>query len=210
MKPKIKEFLGKKNSAVSKKLVLLFLTGTVFATANAQIQFGVKAGANLASLNGSGVTGAKTKLDFNAGILASIKVPGSFSIQPEVIYSGQGAKLTSFNGLEEKVNLGYINVPVLLKYHFPLGLFAETGPQFGFLLSAKSKIGSTSADYKSYVNSTDFSWAFGVGYMIPIVKLGVDARYNLGITDAAKNSSTTGSFKNNIFQVGVFYLFGGK
>ena len=209
MKPKINEFLGKKNSAVSKKLVLLFLAGTVFATTNAQIQFGVKAGANLASLSGKSFNDAKTKLDFNAGVLASIRV-NSFSIQPEVIYSGQGAKVTSFNGMEEKINMGYINVPVLLKYHFPLGLFAETGPQLGFLLSANSKIGSTSNDYKSYVNSTDFSWAFGVGYMIPIVKLGVDARYNLGISDAAKNSSVTGSFRNNIFQVGVFYLFGGK
>src|SRR6202011_1165071 len=111
-------------------------------------------------------------------VLASIKVPGSFSIQPEVNYSGQGAKFTSFNDAEETFNMGYINVPVLLKYHFPLGLFAETGPQLGFLLSAKSKIGSNSADFKSAVKSTDFSWAFGVGYMIPIVKLGVDARYN--------------------------------
>ena len=54
------------------------------------------------------------------------------------------------------------------------------------------------------MKSTDLAWAFGAGYVIPDVNLGVDVRYNLGLTKLADGSSS----KNGVFQVGVFYLFG--
>jgi hypothetical protein len=41
-------------------------------------------------------------------------------------------------------------------------LFAETGPQIGFLLSGKEKVdGNTFDDNES--QPIDFSWAFGIG-----------------------------------------------
>jgi hypothetical protein len=192
-----------------KKLVVLVLTTGVFFTASAQIQFGVKAGANFATLAGSGSEGATTKVDFHGGGFAHIPLANSFFLQPELVYSRQGAKATS-DGLVFNINQSYLNIPVLAKYQHSSGLYGETGPQLGFLLAANVKAGASSQDVKSSYKSTDFSWAFGVGYMIPSISAGIDARYNLGLSNIAAQEVSGYSVRNSVFQLGVFYLFGGK
>jgi Outer membrane protein beta-barrel domain len=193
-----------------KRTILVVLISASFMFASAQVQFGVKAGYNLANLTTSpSESGIKSKSDFSAGILASIPLFSSCFLQPEIMYSGQGA---SFSDSLANVNLnyGYLNVPVLFKYQHSSGLFAETGPQIGFLLSAKEKGNGQTVDTKADTQSTDFSWAFGVGYKIPKINLGLDARYNLGLTNLAKGSgSSNGTVKNSVFQFGLFYMFKG-
>src|SRR5215471_16611008 len=131
-----------------KKLVLLVLTAGLFMTASAQVQIGLKAGANFATLTGSDVQDAKMKVDFHGGAFASIGLFNSCFLQPELLYSGQGAKGT-VDGTDFTVSQTYLNVPVLFQYRHSSGLFAETGPQLGFLLAAKVKEGGLSEDVKS-------------------------------------------------------------
>jgi hypothetical protein len=200
-----------------KKAIVLAFSVIALSSAKAQIQFGVKAGVNLANLTLSNVTdntaSLKTNTDFNAGLLAYIPIAKSLVFQPEVVYSGQGSKLSypSDQTANGTLAYSYINVPLVVKYAHSSGLFAETGPQVGFLISAKAKADGQSTDIKSSVQSTDFSWAFGVGYKIPEVNLGIDVRYNLGLTNLNKDD-TNGKVKNSVFQIGLFYLFslGGK
>ncbi|MBS1597664.1 MAG: PorT family protein [Bacteroidetes bacterium] len=192
-----------------KKLILLALTGALLSTTQAQIKFGVKAGVNLATLTGD-ISNAKMLTGFNAGGLVEVNLGKMFAVQPEVLYSSQGAK-SSFEGQDFNMNLGYLNVPVLFKYKHPSGFFAATGPQIGFLLSAQEKAGSDHVDIKSSFKSTDFSWAFGVGYMLKPINVGVEARFNQGLSNIASNSDqqTTGTGHNQVIQVGLVYMFGG-
>ena len=198
-----------------KKIVFMFLAVSMAFAVRAQVQFGVKAGVNVSSLTLSGAASSglsvSSKTDFNAGLLASVPLFSSCFLQPEVVYSGQGAS-SDFAGVTVKLNYSYLNVPVLFKYKHETGLFAETGPQAGFLLSAKEKANGQSMDAKDGTNSVDFSWAFGLGYMIPKINLGIDARYNLGLTNLNKDNSggNDGTVKNSVFQFGLFYLLGGK
>jgi hypothetical protein len=191
-----------------KKLVFLVFTTGVFFTASAQIQFGVKAGANFATLTGTGSNGATTKVDFHGGGFAQIPLVNSFFLKPELVYSRQGAKATS-DGVVYNINQNYLNIPVLAKYQHSSGLYGETGPQLGFLLAANVSAGGSSQDVKSSYKSTDFSWAFGVGYKIPLINAGIDARYNLGLSNIAATQVSGYSVKNSVFQLGVFYVFGG-
>jgi hypothetical protein len=190
-----------------KRVLLVLIAAGSAMFASAQIQFGVKAAYNLSNLTISpseSVTGSKS--DFSAGIVASIPLIAGCSLQPEVLYSGQG---TSLNDSFEtgKINYGYLNVPVLFKFQSSHGLFAETGPQFGFLLSAKETGGDQSVDFKSQTQSTDFSWVFGLGYKLPL-GLGIDARYNLGLTNIAKGDALgNATAKNSVFQFGLFFMF---
>jgi len=193
-----------------KKLFLLALTAAAFTTTQAQIKFGVKAGLNLANLTTS-ESGAdfKTKTDFYGGALVQVAVGKMFAVQPEVVYSGQGAK-SSFDGTDVSYNLGYLNIPVLFRYNHPSGFFAATGPQMGFLLSGKGKAGSDHVDIKSNFKSTDFSWAFGIGYMIKPVNVGIEARFNQGLSNIAANTDQgSGTGHNQVFQIGLVYVFGG-
>jgi hypothetical protein len=194
-----------------KKLTLLILAGTFFATANAQFAFGIKAGANFSNVNGDGLNGSSTSslVGFNGGVFFKIPVAGHWAIQPELVYSGQGFKQTE-SGITGTQTENYINIPVLLKYRFPMGLFIETGPQVGFLMSANAKVQNVSEGDKSSFNSTDVAWAVGAGFHIPTTKLAVDVRYNIGLSNIANNnnnggSSSSGSVHNGVFQIGLMY-----
>ena len=171
-----------------------------------QVQFGVKAGLNLSTLyNPSDSDNPGYKTSFNAGVLASVPLFPGFYLQPEIMYSGQGYE-QSFSTESMHIETGYLNVPVLFKYQHEIGLFAETGPQIGFLLSANREVGSINTNIKDDFESTDFSWAFGLGYKFSSIGLGIDARYNLGLTNTAKDSQNE-TAKNSVFQLGLFYMF---
>lgn len=188
-----------------KKLILFFLCTATFAGVQAQAKFGLKAGVNVATLTGDDVEDVKAKLGFNVGGFAELPLADAFSLRPEVVFSGQGAKADGEG--DYKLNLGYLNVPVLAKWSSEGGFFAETGPQVGFLLSAKAKAGDLDMDMKDYYKSIDFAWAFGIGYQVAS-NIGINGRYNLGLANVA--DSDDGSVKNSVFQVGAFYTFGSK
>jgi len=194
-----------------KKVLLFAIMAATTGIASAQVKFGVKAGLNLSNVSVSPAeAGVSYKIapGFNAGFLANISLPGKFSLQPEVVYSGQGTKMTSPDG-NGNINLGYVNVPVLLKYKTAMGFFVEAGPQAGFLLSAKAKSAGVTTDIKDSFKSTEIAGVFGLGYMSPL-NIGVDARYNLGLSNLDKSSISTSTAKNGVIQIAVFYFFGGK
>ena len=184
-----------------KKVLLLLVFGSSAIFASAQTTFGLKAGANFANVTNE--TGAKMKVGINGGVQASIHLSSMFSFAPEAVYSSQGAK---FDG--GSVNLGYINVPLLLQYNNESGFFAHTGPQIGFLMSAKAKTdGVGTTDIKDQMNTTDFAWAIGAGFATK-AGFGFNARYNIGLSTINKDASA-GKSHNNVIQAGVFYNFSG-
>lgn len=177
-----------------------------FATKAQGVHFGVKGGLNASELHGKGIEDAKTKIGFHAGLLAHIHTASkSWAVQPEVMYSSEGAKFSS-DGESGKIDLGYINVPVLVQYMFDNGFRIEAGPQIGFLMNAKAKSndGDVNTDIKDQFKSTNFSIPVGVGYLTRS-GLGFDARYNFGISDIGDmgGDKVTG----NNFQFGLFYQF---
>ncbi|MUP43828.1 porin family protein [Christiangramia aestuarii] len=125
----------------------------------------------------------------------------------------------SESGLEvkEKLQLDYLNLPVLAKYKFAPGWNLHLGPQIGFLLNAESEyevsfVGETesdSEDLKDYVSSIDFGLSGGFGYELD---MGVffDARYYLGlsnINDSDEDFDSDYSIENNVIQLSVGYKF---
>ncbi len=189
-----------------KKIIALFICAASFGVASAQVSFGGKAGLNLSTFGGEDNDGAKMKPGFHVGAFANVPVSGSFSIQPEVVFSKQGAKFEE-DGMDYKSNLSYINVPVLAKYTTASGFYALTGPQIGFLMAAKAKADGESEDMKDFFKKTDFSWALGVGYNFGN-NIGVVARYNLGLSNIWDGEE--GKLKNSVIQVGLTYSFGSK
>jgi hypothetical protein len=198
-----------------KRLALVFLAGISFATVNAQFQFGIKAGANFANVNGDGLDGASTSTltGFNGGVYFKLPLAPHVAIQPELVYSGQGFKTDVNTGtatVTVSQHANYFNIPVLLKYTHFTGLFLETGPQLGFLMSANEKAQGISQDDKSSFNSAEFAWVFGVGFKIPTTQLSIDARYNLGISNVINNDNNSSSnggntVHNGVFQIGLMY-----
>ena len=197
---------------ISRKLVLFLLTVGTLATANAQIQFGVKAGPSFTTFTGSDAGGAKLLVGLHGGAFVKIPFSDQFSLQPELQYSQQGAKGTDQpTGISFTNRCNYLTVPMMFTFTHSSGLILQTGPQVNFLLSASVKANGTSADAKDSFKSTDVGWATGIGYLSQ-ANIGVIARYFAGWLNAENtnnmNTSGGGSIHNVGFQISVFYLFG--
>ena len=179
---------------------LIFITALAvfgFYYSNAQeVAFGIKGGVNFATFNGDDSSEAKGMTGYHIGGVVNIGVTERFSIQPELLYSAQGAD--SYLG---DFRLDYINIPVLAKFMVVDGLSVEAGPQIGFLTSSKLE----SEDIKDLVKKTDFSALLGLGYMLD-GGLNFAARYNFGLSNISDNDLNL-DLKNGIFQLSVGYMF---
>lgn len=168
-----------------------------FNYSNAQeVSLGLKAGVNFATFTGDDSAEAKGMTAYHFGGVVNIGVTEKFSIQPEVLYSAQGAD--SYLG---DFRLDYINVPVLAKFRVVNGLSIEAGPQIGFLTSSKLE----GEDIKDLVKKTDFSALLGLGYMLD-GGLNFAARYNFGLSNISDNDLNL-DLNNGIFQLSIGYMF---
>lgn len=187
-----------------KKIILCVVVIFAFGYVNAQkTQFGLKAGVNFVTLTGD-TDGASSIVGFNVGGFAEIKISEKFSIQPELLYSTQGAKVNS-EGTDVEFNLSYLNIPVMAKYYVSPKFSFELGPQIGFLTSAKGKTMGVSVDIKDFFKSTDFGLNFGAGYDFTN-KFSAGVRYNLGLSNIAEDSGGD-SVKNSVFSISLGYKF---
>jgi len=189
---------------LSVALAATMMVGTVSAQ---KVNVGVKAGLNVYNVNNDNGVEYDSKTGFHAGLIGHIHLGPQFGLQPEVVYSSQGAKF-NFANTESKLKLGYINVPIMLQYMFDNGFRLQAGPQVGFLVNADTETNGNETDVKDNYNTVDFGIGAGVGYIHPPSGFGVDARYNLGLSNINENDAIKST--NRGFQVGVFYLFNHK
>ena len=173
-------------------LALIAFAGISTATQAQSIKLGVKAGPNFSNFNG-GISEIdySSRTSFHAGVLLEVKVFENFSVQPELLYSSQGAKVEGINDF----NLDYISVPVMAKFYILTDrLSLEAGPQFSFLVNDPQK---------TYDNQEfDFAVAGGLGLKLTN-NIFVSARYNVGLTEVSKYAEV----KNSTFQISAGLLF---
>lgn len=206
-----------------KKIILSTLLVLAFGFTYAQkAEFGIKGGLN--SSNFSGDTEGmdfKPRVGFNIGAFAAIKLSEKITLQPEILFSTQGAKAENVsadvNGVnytaDIKFNLSYINVPVMFKYYVADKFNLEAGPQIGFLTSAETStqlVGysqTVDQDAKDYFESVDFGFNLGAGYdFTKNVSAGI--RYNIGLSNVLKTQPGDNSeSQNSVLSLSVGYKF---
>ena len=191
--------------------------------ASAQIDFGVKAGLNLANVNYS-EEGLDTKMlvTFQAGVVADINISDHLAIQPGLLLVGKGFKseVELFGEtFKTTANPMYLQVPVNLLYKGNM-FYAGVGPYAGFGLFGKVKSeggGQSDSEDLSFGSGEDDTWSaldFGAnleaGVMLNNIRIG--AGYALGLANVIPNDVRSGdeSVKNSVISVNVTYMFGGN
>lgn len=220
-----------------KKQVLFIAVAILsFGIMQAQdIRFGAKAGVNFATIGGDFTDDAESKTGFHLGGLVELLLTDKIAIQPEVLYSAQGAKMEETESSDlvnltitttSKTKLDYINIPIMGKFYIIDGLAVEAGPQVSFLVSANrenevevsgdqdlidlidpSELESGEVDISDNISGIDFGVGIGASYRLG---MGVffGARYTLGLTNV---NDFTGADnikqQNNVFQLSAGYSF---
>ena len=186
-----------------------------FASVNAQnVRFGAKAGVNLAAINGDETDDFDMRTSFHVGAVVEIPISDKFSVQPELLYSSQGAEseLSEYEITGKlKFKLDYLNIPIMMKYYVIEGLSLEAGPQIGILLDANAEIEvgdeSEEQDMKDEMKGIDFGLNAGVGYQLEN-GLNFSARYNFGLANI-NDTEEADDFKlhNGVIQFSVGFFF---
>ena len=176
-----------------KLMLILFVSAFFSVNCSAQLlKIGIKAGVNYSNFESSQIqTDALTS--YHLGVITEIKLLKSLSLQPEILYSTQGAFYKTV--IEDvKQELGYVSVPILAKVTIAKTFSVEAGPQFSYLLSKKI---TSDTD----LNEFDFGVAGGIGVKIT-KSIFIQGRYVLGLTEIDKNAD----FKNAVAQLSVGFL----
>ena len=211
--------------------IALLIALTVFGLTQTNAQnFGFKGGYNYSSFNGDVAKDNTLKglSGFYVGALLELPLGDVLSIQPEVIYSRQGAAwekdynrpILGKGSLKNDIKLDYLNIPVMAKVN--LGpLFLQGGVQFGFLVgkpetsSTVNSLRVTEQVDKDAYASFDFGVGAGLGVNLS-QHFFVEARYTHSLTNALdpnnnslKNAhiSDDNNFKNAVLSLGLGVKF---
>ncbi|HEY9259887.1 porin family protein [Chitinophaga sp.] len=192
------------------------LTMAAVSTVNAQtklLRFGIKGGANLGKLDGTGFQDG-FKLGYHIGGFAQVNLVKGFGVQGELIFSSTKTKTTDdFSEIYNTGNLkddgknitmSYLSIPLLA--NIDLGtprLKLQVGPQFGALVSDKKVLGAANEAFKG----GEISGVAGLWLQLPIIN--VSARYIIGFNDVKgiNDVTNTGNWKNQSIQLGVGVSF---
>ena len=174
-------------------------TSSASGGASGDIMFGAKAGLNISTFLGRDFVNITPKIGAYVGGLAEIPAfMDDFYLQPELMISFQGADIGPGN-----LNLTYIHLPLMGKYHITEEIAAEFGPQIGFVIGDNGgdfTAGNTVAALKT--KTFHLGLNFGGGYRLD-ENLYFQARFSLGLSEVLDDAN----IKNGVFQIGGSYFF---
>lgn len=185
-----------------KKIVLLLAVCCPLIMYGQNFQVGVKGGVNVSNFTGGDID-TKSLVGFHIGGLLSFGLGDYFSLQPEVLFSSQGARY-DMAGQKENLVLSYINVPVMVKFRTEGGFYVEAGPQVGFKVGEDANVPGQTIE--NFAKDLDLSVGAGIGYH-GSSGIGIGARYMAGLSKVGDFDAATADpdFKNSVIQVSLFY-----
>lgn len=197
---------------------LFLLTGLTSFAQDKEVQFGIKAGANLSMFSASVNSNPSLKPGFHVGIYMRSTTSEKFHFRPELYFSSQGEKTEYVTGNGNTVlgktetTINAINIPLLFEVGRKVNF--QFGPQVGVLLSGKEKgnIGTQKLDedLKDIMKPVDFSVVLGLG-LNATENLNLGVRYNFGITPVFETLNGAPSdypkFANRVIHFYVGYSF---
>lgn len=174
--------------------------------AQAQVNWGLRAGANIVNMKmSSDILGSKNNAGFYVGPTVKFTVPIiGLSFDASALYDQRTAKVVDdTNGISEERKQQTIQIPINIRYGWGLGSMADiflfAGPQFGF---------NVSKHYSDWTwKSSQFSVNVGIGATV-LSHLELKANYNFVVgKSAVAVDGWAGNSRFNSWQIGLGYYF---
>lgn len=204
---------------MKKILTFICVFFLIYSLSAQDFKYGVKAGLNINNLNVDPELDPpkpESRLGFHLGGFVQFSIADNIMVQPELTISTQGTN-DEDPGDKERVKLTYLNLTGTFKYSLTNNFNFTLGPQLGFLVGGefeeedKQDGSKKSYDAGDVYSGTDLLLGLGVGYTLES-GLGVDIRYNLGLTDNNDDPAQLGFYdpiqdiKSRVFQISVSYV----
>ncbi len=152
-----------------KKYIILFLFLCYFANAHAQkFKGGLFAGIAASQISGDQLSGFN-KPGLFAGAFTNIVFKEKYGLQLELYYIQKGSRKVAKNGNIDtyKLNLQYMEMPILFKWQIVKRFYIEVGPAVGVLMKnsgvEKDYGGVYTAPDRPVFNRFDYSIVGGLG-----------------------------------------------
>jgi len=188
-----------------KKIALFFvLAFGISQFTNAQVDFGIKGGINY---NNNGkesfkdatndiADGASAKTGFHAGLWfrGNIPILGLY-LRPEIVYTQVKTEFEQASASED-YSFKKIDVPVLIGKKFLGFANAFVGPSFQYILDDNISFGDLSTD-----EFDKFSVGVQFGAGVEFGKLGLDVRWERGLSENEANFANTQRIDNRTNQI---------
>lgn len=169
------------------KLSILALSIFLSQLAFAQLNIGIKGGANITKVEGRSFKD-EFKYGYHLGGFAEIGLGGKLRLQPEVLFNQYQTRVdSSFKNVYQNalnfsdnrdIKLNYLSIPLLLSYKLGNVLSLQAGPQFGILLDGDKSLVQNG---KEAFSKGEFSMTGGA--QIHISKLRLGGRYIVGLNN---------------------------
>jgi Outer membrane protein beta-barrel domain len=175
--------------------IAIALVGAASAASAQGLEFGVKGGLSVAEFAGGANDfdeSEGSRKGLVAGAFVAVPLAGPLSFQPEALFAQKGSAY-DFPDLDTTVKLDYVEVPLLLKARFGVGVrpYFFAGPYVGLRLSAKAHgnagaDGADDVDLENETKGTDYGVVGGAG--VELGRLLVEARYARGLGGIASDA----------------------
>ncbi len=164
---------------------------SLVGSGSGEILLGAKAGLVVSDLRGDGIVDNTPHIGFQVGGIAEIPITEDIYLDPELLLTLQGTR-----GIGDNLNLFYVNIPVMGKYHITEEIAVELGPQLGVLL------GGNYDDFNIDAKTIDVGLGIGGGYRLDD-NIYFQLRFNTGFIKVFDNLDTY----NIAAQIGASYFF---
>jgi hypothetical protein len=184
--------------------LLFFTSAAAFSQILPSFQFGIKGGANLSKFSTGNLLSSENTAGYYAGFYARVGAAG-INLQPELYLAGKNSTLKNSEGEKSDVRFTSLDVPILIGTKIGaagVGFRLNTGPVVSFILDKKQTFGNAASsaihgDFKDQA----FAWQFGAG--LDIASLGVDLRYEQGLTKLGQDGYQANRL--SLFTLGLSY-----
>ncbi|HXB43537.1 MAG TPA: porin family protein [Puia sp.] len=154
---------------------------------------------------------------FNGGGVLQLPLGHIIAIQPEVLFSQKGYRATGTDLVDGNYDyrryLNFLDVPILLRINASKEFGIVVGPQYSFLLNTHTTFKSGSTTYEQTVNNENSNITKNIFGGVIGADINLDhnffiyARYTIDFkNNNGDGTSSTPSYKNQVFQIGLGIL----
>jgi hypothetical protein len=144
--------------------------------------------------------GGFDKLGFQAGGAVELAFSNKWGLQPEIMYAQKGSRSRS-NEPFFVWRLHYVEVPLLLNYHYGEKWILQAGPSLSVLMKAAHDTGNGFEDKTEQFEQFDYNVQMGVMYT-PFRQAGIALRFAQSLAPVSAGQS----LRNQTLSITLRYL----